>query len=275
MGLLRKKGLYDTGKVVYIPADSIKVNSDQPRKNFDKDKLNDLAASIAQHGIIQPLSVRKAADGYELIAGERRLRAAKMAGLKEVPCLVLDVDTCQSAVLALVENICRQDLDFIEEAEGIYQMIQVYGMSQEETAKMLGKSQSAIANKLRILRLPGEILFVIRENGLTERHARSLLRLDNDADRIKVLEQVIRRNLNVDATEKFIDKYIENKKSTAESSAAPIYAIKDIRLFLNTISHGMDVMRQSGIPAEYGRDDTDSEIVLTIRIPKNSKPAAS
>ena len=271
MAFIRKKGLYDTGKITYISVNDIRPNRDQPRRYFDKGKLNELAESIAANGIIQPLSVRRTDDGFELVAGERRLRAAKMAGLREVPCIVLDVDTCQSAVLALVENLHRQDLDFIEEAEGIYQMMQIFGMSQEAAAKKLGKSQSAVANKLRILKLPGELLFVIRENGLTERHARALLRLDTDEERIKVLEQIIRRGMNVATTEKFIDKYIEDKKSAEENPSTHMYIIKDIRLFLNTVTHGMDIMRQSGIYAEYGKDETDTDIVLTIKIPKNTK----
>ena len=211
MAFIRKRGLYDTGKIAYIQVDDIRPNRDQPRRYFDKDKLLELAESIKENGIIQPLSVRKTQDGYELVAGERRLRAAKEAGLKEVPCLVLDVNSYQSAVLALCENIHRQDLDFIEEAEGIYQMINVLGMSQAEVAKKLGRSQSAVANKLRILNLPGELLFIIREKGLTERHARALLRLDNDGDRVRVLEQVINRGLNVTDTEKFIDRFLEKK----------------------------------------------------------------
>lgn len=271
MALLRKKGIYDTGKIVYIASDSIKPNKNQPRRYFDREKLKELSDSIAQCGIIQPLSVRKCDAGYELIAGERRLRAAKMAGLREVPCIILDVDTCQSSVLALVENIHRQNLDFIEEAEGIYQMIQVYGLSRDEVAKRLGKSQSAISNKLRLLKIPGEILFIVRENGLTERHARALLRLEDDNDKIKVLEQIISRDLNVAATEKLIDKFIEDKNSAEEKSSAPVYIIKDIRLFLNTITHGMDIMKKSGIFAEYGKDETENDITVTIKIPKNTE----
>lgn len=267
--MFRRKGIYESTRITYIKTDSISPNPNQPRRIFDSESLRELAASIGKYGIIQPLTVRRKGHDYELIAGERRLRAAKMAGLSKVPCIVLDVAESDSSVIALVENLHRRDLDFIEEAEGIYQLINTFGLSQEEAAKKLGKSQSAIANKLRILRLGGELLYIIREAGLTERHARALLRLDDEQSRIMVLEKVINDGLNVAKTEEYIEKLLAgDDEEDKHDSPRPIYVLKDVRLFLNTVARSMTMMKQSGIKAEYGKDETDTDIILTIKIPK-------
>lgn len=272
MQLMKKRGLYESSRVVFVPVGEITPNPAQPRRYFDKDALAELSESICRYGVIQPLTVRRRNRRFELVAGERRLRAAKLAGLSEVPCIILDVDMEESSLIALVENLQRRDLDYIEEAEGIAQLIQTYGMRQEEAARRIGKSQSAVANKLRLLKLPGEILYVLREAKLSERHARALLRLDNDEDRFKVLEHVIKKGLNVAKTEEYIDFYLadkEDEKSGHKPNSKPIYAIKDVRLFLNTISRGMDMMKQSGIAAQEVRDETETDIILTIKIPKS------
>lgn len=267
--MFRKNGIYESSRITYIKADTISPNPMQPRRIFDQGSLKELAASIDKYGIIQPLIVRRRGREYELIAGERRLRAAKMLDMSKVPCIVLEVDKSDSSVIALVENLHRRDLDFIEEAEGIYQLINTFGLSQEEAAKKLGKSQSAIANKLRILRLGGEMLYVIREAGLTERHARALLRLDDEQSRIMVLEKIINDGLNVTKTEEYIEMLLSGENEDEKQSAPrPIYVIKDVRLFLNTVSRGMTMMKQSGIRAEYGKSETDTDIILTIKIPK-------
>ena len=153
MPFLRKKGLYETNRVLYLPVSELAPNPNQPRRQFSPDGLAELSASIREHGILQPLSVRRVPDGYELVSGERRLRAAKLAGLREVPCILLAVDGENSSLLALVENLQRRDLDFFEEAAALSRLIQTYGLSQEEAARRVGKSQSAVANKLRLLRL--------------------------------------------------------------------------------------------------------------------------
>jgi len=258
-------------QIVQLPVEKIHPNPEQPRKYFDREKLDELKNSILAYGVIQPLTVRKKDEGYELVAGERRLRAARSAGLLHVPCIIIDVDEVDSAIIALAENIHRQDLDFIEEAESIYQMENVFGLTREEIAQKLGKSRSAIANKLRILNLPGELLFIIRERGLSERHARALLRLESDNDRVLVLQHILNKNLTVSDTERYIERYLEGKKNDDQKQKAPSYKIRDIRLFLNTVDHGIDVMKRSGISASYGRNDTDTDIILTISIPKKQE----
>ena len=187
-------------ELMYLPADEILPNPVQPRRCFEEEPLRELADSIAVHGLLQPLTVRCRRGRYELIAGERRLRAAKMAGLQRVPCLVVDVTTEESSLLALVENLQRRDLDFIAEAEGISRLIRIFGLSREEVAKKLGKSPSAIANKLRILKLPPEVLEGLRREGLSERHGRALLRLEEREAQLEVFEQIVRRGLTVAAT---------------------------------------------------------------------------
>ncbi|MBQ3403914.1 MAG: ParB/RepB/Spo0J family partition protein [Oscillospiraceae bacterium] len=279
MLLTKRHGLYESSRIVYIRTLDISPNPAQPRKSFDPDSLKELAESISRYGVLQPLSVHRNRDGYSytLVAGERRLRAAKQAGLDEVPCVVLDVDRRESAILALIENLHRRDLDFIEEAEGLNNLIQVWGMSQDEAARRVGRSQSAVANKLRILRLPVDMLCTIREAGLTERHARALLRLP-DERRERALRHIIDEGLNVAGTERYIDELLAAGEKRAEkggkNSGRRIYVLRDVRVFLNTINRGMDIMRKSGIPAECGRSETDTDIVLTIKLPKRPGPAS-
>ena len=178
MPVLYRRGLLESTRVTMIAPEYISPNPDQPRRYFDPDGLSELADSIRAHGILQPLSVRRKGGGrYELIAGERRLRAAMICGLEQVPCLVLEVSRESSCLLSLIENLQRRDLDFWEEAKALERLTTVYGLSQEEAAAKVGKSQSAVANKLRLLRLPQDVLSLLRKNGFTERHARALLRL--------------------------------------------------------------------------------------------------
>ena len=179
MSLLRRKGLFESTKVLFLPIAAISPNPDQPRTCFSREGLEELAASIQELGVLQPLSVRRSKNGgYELISGERRLRASRMAGLTEVPCILVSVDSQGSSLLALVENLQRRDLNFVEEATALAKLIETYHLSQEEAARRIGKSQSAVANKLRLLRLPPDVLTLLRERGCTERHARALLRLE-------------------------------------------------------------------------------------------------
>lgn len=270
MLLSKKRGIFETCHIVFVPVEDIKPNPSQPRKQFDREAIAELATSIKRYGILQPLSVRRKNKEYELVSGERRLRAAKLAGLTQVPCIVLGISDTDSSVLALVENLHRRDLDFIEEAEGLGRLIQEFGMSQEEAARKVGKSQSAVANKLRILKLPGEILYIIRQEGLTERHARALLRLKTDSDRVAVLKEIIDRGLNVARTEEYIEEFLNKKEEPQVETkpSRPMYVLKDVRLFLNTVAKGMDMMKQSGIYAECGKSETGTDIILTIRIPK-------
>ena len=186
------KTYMETGRVVFLPARSIRPNPAQPRKVFDPAALDELADSIRQHGILQPLSVRRRGGGYELIAGERRLRAAELAGVTDIPCIVMSMDDRESGMAALVENLQRQDLDFIEEAMGIARLVKDWGMSQEQAARLLGKSQSAIANKLRLLKHSEPVLAALREAGLTERHARALLRLGSEEEKLAAIREIAR-----------------------------------------------------------------------------------
>ncbi len=274
MQLTKKEGLFASSHIHFLPAASIAPNPAQPRQSFEPEALLELSDSIHRYGLLQPLAVRRRGRRYELVTGERRLRAAKLAGLSQVPCILLDVDGEESSLIALVENLHRRDLDFIEEAQGLARLIHVHGMSQDEAARRLGRSQSAIANKLRLLRLSPELLLAIRKGGLTERHARALLRLPTEEARRLVLTQVLRRGLSVAKTEAYIDGHLtqgsgEKEEAPAQKPAPkPLVMIKDVRFFLNTVNHGVDVMRASGVPAQYGQDETDTDIILTIKIPK-------
>ena len=259
------KGEFLSSRVQYLPINQIRPNPQQPRRHFDVEALEELAESIRTYGILQPLTVRKVAAGYELVAGERRLRASRIAQLREVPCLVAQVDEKDSALLALIENLQRRDLDYFEEAAAIARLISRYGLSQEQAAEKLGKSQSAVANKLRLLRLSEPVRQALRQSGLTERHARALLRLPDEEARLSALAEIVRRQMNVARTEEYVEQLLAEKPVPARSAT---YIIKDVRLFLNSIDRSFQLMRQSGVNADLGRRDTDSEILLTIRIPK-------
>jgi len=256
-------------KVVQLPVEKIVPNPHQPRKNFDDAELNMLAESIRQNGILQPLSVRKVDDGYELISGERRLRAAKLIGLENVPCIVVDITERNSAVLAIVENIQRQDLSFFEEAIAIEKLIDFYGMTQEDAAIKLGKAQSTIANKLRLLKLSEKEMEMIAENGLTERHARALLRLNTPEQRLYAIERISKGKLNVERAEKLVDEILSDQKEK-ESIKKRSGAFKDIRLFINTISKAVETMQAAGINAESQKIRSDGYIEYIVKIPITS-----
>jgi len=265
MSFFRKQGRFESNKVLYLPISSIAPNPGQPRKVFSRCALEELAGSIAEHGILQPLSVRRAqTGGYELISGERRLRAARLAGLTEVPCIVVNADQRESSLLALIENVQRRDLDFVEEAQALQALLAAVGGTQEALARQLGKSQSAIANKLRLLKLTPETLNILRQSGLTERHARALLRLETPAQQVEAARYAAARNLTVAKTE----DYIESILHPAPKQSHPTFIIKDVRLFLNTVNRGLDMMNTAGVNAACQRQDTEHEILLTIRIPR-------
>ena len=254
------KTYMESGRVVFLPPKGIRANPSQPRQVFDQEALEELAGSIRQHGILQPLSVRRVGTGYELVAGERRLRAALLAGLSEVPCIVMQMDDRESGLAALVENLQRQDLDFIEEARGISRLMELTDMNQEQTAKLLGKSQSAIANKLRLLRHSEPVLEALRRERLTERHGRALLKLPQEQDKLDAIAQISRQGLSVAQTEKYIQSLLRHKPQ------AP--ARTNVGAFLNSLTLSLSRMQSCGIPAVSERRETDSQIVLTITIPK-------
>ena len=253
------KTYMETGRVVFLPERAIRPNPAQPRKRFREEALQELAESIRQHGILQPLSVRRAGVSYELIAGERRLRAARLAGLTEIPCLVMHMDDQESSLTALVENLQRQDLDFIEEAQGISRLISLWSMSQEQVARTIGKSQSAVANKLRILRHSPQVLDALRAGGLTERHARALLKLPTEQQKLQAIAHITDRGLGVAATERHIAQMLEQGSAARKPN---------VGAFLNTLSQSLARIQLSGVPAVSERRETESQIVLTITIPK-------
>lgn len=278
MQTLRNRPSLRRGRVIYLKPDELAPNPVQPRKRFDEESLSELCESIKSYGILNPLTVRARNGGYELVAGERRLRAAKLAGLTEVPCILLDIDIQDSNLIALIENLQRRDLDFIEEAAGLYQLIRIFGLSQEEAARRIGKSQSAVANKLRLLKLPEDILEALRENGLTERHGRALLRLSTPQKQRAALEYILENDLTVAATDAYVDALLQSPASEPEEEKEQpqpkrSFILKDVRVFLNTLSRSLDMMKQGGIDAGMRREETEDSLILTISIPKNKNAA--
>lgn len=261
------------GSILLVPTDEIIPNPNQPRKVFNQNELDALADSIRNNGIIQPLVVRKNNnDEYELISGERRLRAAVKVGLETVPCVLMSVSDNDSALFAIIENIQRDNLNYFEEAESISRLVNDYSMTQEEISKRLGKSQSYLSNKLRLLRLSDELRSVILENSLSERHARAILRLDSDIDRLKALLEIIEKNMNVSETDKYIDSIVTPVK---QKSRPKFRKLKDIKLFINTINHAVDTMRNAGIKAVSEENETSDYIEYVIRIPKTTSSPVS
>ena len=254
------KTYMETGRVMFLPARAIRPNPAQPRKFFQEEALAELADSIRQHGILQPLSVRRVGTGYELIAAERRLRAAQLAGLNEIPCIVMTMDDRESGMAAMVENLQRQDLDYVEEAQGISRLMENRSMSQEQAAKLLGKSQSAIANKLRILRHSPQVLRALREAGLTERHARALLKLRTEEEKLGAIAVISQQAMSVTRTERYIQELLANREDSPRRV--------NVGFFLTNLSQSLARMQRSGIRAVSERRETEDQIVLTITIPK-------
>lgn len=263
--------LKNENKIFDIPIIKIRPNKAQPRKQFDEEELTALAKSIEENGILQPLTVRKASSSeYELIAGERRLRASALAGMRKVPCIVVKCSDKESAVYALLENLQRSDLGMFEEARGILRLIRRYGLTQEEAAAKLGKTQSTVANKLRLLRLTYEEQEWIVNAGLSERHARALLRIDDEKTRREALSKIISESLNTQQSENLVSVLINNcpKEEEKRQQGSNKAVIKDVRIFVNTINKAIDTMRLAGIDAQSHKQDTDNFIEYTIRIPK-------
>ena len=264
MGLFQRTG---KRQVMELPISEIRPNPNQPRQQFRDEDLAELALSIYQVGVLQPLSVRRTQTGWELIAGERRLRAAQLAGMPSVPCLQVEADEETSALMALVENLQRKDLDVWEEAAALRQLMERHGLTQEEAARRVGKSQSAVANKLRLLKLPEDVIDTLRTGQLTERHARALLRLDSPDQQRAALAHILKHQLNVAKSEEYIQRLCGGGRPRRKA-VTPIYRIRDVRLFLNTVDRGLAVMKSAGVNAQCGREETEKEITLTIHIPK-------
>ena len=270
MQSLRTRPGVRRGSILYLRIEDITPNPAQPRRHFDEQALEELSQSIRSYGLLNPLTVRLRSGRYELVAGERRLRAARLAGLREVPCLLMDLSLEDAGLVALVENLQRRDLDFVEEAQGLRQLIDRFGMSQEDAARRIGKSQSAVANKLRLLKLPADVLEALRDNGLSERHGRALLRLP-DADKQRdALAVILERGMTVAAADAYIDALLAPPDEPEEPAKKPrrSFVLKDVRIFLNTLNRGLDLMRQGGVEAGLRREETEDALILTISIPK-------
>ena len=266
MPTLYKRGPLDSSRVLFLPVDSIQPNPYQPRQSFAQEDLDGLAQSIQALGLLQPLTVRRGTAGWELVAGERRLRAARLAGLDKVPCLPIQVDGQMTSLLALTENIQRKDLDFWEEALALRRLLDTFHLSQEEAARRVGKSQSAVANKLRLLRLPPEVLARLRAGGFTERHARALLKLEGSPLLEQAVDLLEAEQLTVVQTEALVESLLSPAPDAPRKK--PLFVLKDVRLFLNTLKRSMELMRSAGVNAQCRREDREDAILLTISIPR-------
>lgn len=268
-GLGERKAVSEV-KVVKVPIDTIFPNPYQPRKNFDDAALEDLSASIAQYGVLQPLLVSPAEDGrYMLIAGERRLRASKMAKLAEVPVIISEYTSQQIAEIALIENLQREDLHYLEEAEGYEKLMNQFHITQEAMAARVGKKQSTIANKLRLLRLSVPVRKVLMDAELSERHARALLKLPDDEKRLEVLETVVAKNLSVRQTEEYINKLLDGK---SEEKRKRMVIVNDVRIYLNSIKQVVDAVKTAGIPVAMEQTLEGDEVIISVRIKNQKKP---
>lgn len=258
-------------EVLYVPQNEIRPNPFQPRKTFNDDSLQELAASIREFGILQPLVARTTGHGLELIAGERRLRASKLAGLAAVPIIVRSISDKEMAELAMIENLQREDLHFLEEAEGYQQLISQFGLTQEEMARRVGKNQSTIANKLRLLKLEPDVRGNLREYNLTERHARALLKLDSPDLQRQTLQLIKEKGLNVRETENAIEEIVETisrEKEAEQPKRNVIRLIKDVRIFINTINNLAADMKKAGLSVIMKQEQDNDYVTITMKIPK-------
>lgn len=259
-----------------VPVKNIRPNPYQPRKYFNQTAIEELASSIENYGILQPLSVRKIGESnYELIAGERRLRAAQLLNLETVPVIIVEIVDQDAAILALIENLQREDLNYIEEAQSYYHLINDHGLTQEEVAQKVGKSQSTIANKLRLLRLSDSVRKQVIDQSLSERHARALLRLPDEVMQAEVLDKVIKNKLNVKKTEELIEKTRErlvtgNKGAgkNRKRSRAKVKSYINFRIYINTIRNAFEEIKKTGIQATLEQKDYDDYLEIKIKLPK-------
>ncbi|MDD3401721.1 MAG: ParB/RepB/Spo0J family partition protein [Eubacteriales bacterium] len=246
-----------------VPIDEITPNPNQPRRDFDKQALNELMVSIAQVGLIQPLTVRDTGEGFELIAGERRLRACKLLGMSEVPCIILYADEQKSAMMALIENVQRKELGYLEEAVSYQSILTRYALSQEELATRLGKSQSFLSNKLRLLKLSLPVRNLLIQHGLTERHARALLSLPDETAQLSCIGKIVDKQWTVSKTEEYIASELLKKE---KRPLRVLRFTRDHRLFLNSIRMSVEQLRDAGTVVEYTQSKTDSGMEIVIKI---------
>ena len=254
-----------------IPIELIVPNPNQPRTVFDDDALEELAQSIQQVGLIQPLLVRKAEDDntYELVAGERRLRAVRKLGFVKVPCIIQNaVDSEESALIAIIENLQRENLGYIEEAQCYAAMIEKYSLTQEQLAMRLGKSQSCIANKLRLLKLPQEVALALTEAGLSERHAREIIRLKDPEAQKKAVDMIRDRNFSVKETERYVSKQLDALSAEGKARPRPIImrVMKDYRAFMNSINNAVEILRDAGLEVVVTQQDREDGVDIGISV---------
>jgi len=266
-GILQKRSDKETNKVVLLPLADITSNPSQPRKYFDLVDIAQLSDSILANGLLQPITVRQIASGrYELIAGERRVMAFRSLGREKIPAIIENYTTQQSAVFALIENMQRRDLNYFEEAAGIDKLMRELEMNQVQISQKLGKAQSTVANKLRLLKYPQNIQEKMIAGNLTERHARALLSLPDPCNS-DAIDYVIKSSLNVDQTEKYVQKLIDEQNRPKSTKTI---IIKDMRIFLNSINKAVNMMQSAGIDVSFKKKDQDDHVEVTINIPKAS-----
>lgn len=253
-----------TRQLLLIPEGSIRPNPNQPRKTFDEEGIRELSRSIEQAGLIQPLTVRRVSGGYELIAGERRLRACRLLGMKEIPCIVQQTPQEMSAMMALIENIQRRDLHYIEEAECYRALLMRYGMTQEQLAARLGKSQSFIANKVRLLTLSPAVRQAALSGALSERHARALLKLQDEALQLEAIRQINEGGLTVKETERLVERMLQS--SAPKPRQRTLRMLRDYRIFVNTVRQAASLLGQANLTVEIEETEADGGMDMLIRI---------
>ena len=266
--------LISNREIVYLPLDKVKPSPYQPRRIFERSSLDELSLSIREYGVLQPISVRLI-NGYryELVAGERRLRAGKLAGIESIPAIVINVSDKDSAALALIENLQRQDLHFFEEAEGFQNLITDYGFTQDELARRVGKNQSTIANKLRVLRLPKPVQKILIEKALTERHARVLLKLPDEQKQMEILNDVIKKDMTVRKTEELVEKALCVPLNEDAKTTVVQHYIRDIRILSNTIKDTLEIAKKSGVDTKFDMVRTDNGYDIYIKLAYNDQMA--
>ena len=261
----------ESSSLMTLRISDIEPNKDQPRKAFEPNALAELADSIREHGILQPVVVRALPGGvYQIIAGERRWRASRMAGLSEIPAIVIEADDAKVRELALIENLQREDLHYLEEAQCYQKLLETYGLTQEELANRLGKSQSSIANKLRLLKLSDEVKAAMTEKRLSERHARALLKLTDDKQRLDAVERIAEKGLSVKETEQMVEKTLNKAYDEKQDGAKPrpklMRIVRDYRLFMNTINQAVNQLRESGMTVEVEQSDRADGVDIKISV---------
>ncbi|MGN0194117.1 MAG: ParB/RepB/Spo0J family partition protein [Pseudoramibacter sp.] len=262
-------------RILEIPINQIIPNPNQPRQVFDAEPLKELAESIKTYGVIQPIQVRQLDPNlYELVSGERRIRASKIAKLKTIPAILVNINDQDSAILAIIENVQREDLNYFEEAESYQQLIKYYHMTQEQVARLIGKSQSFVANKLRLIKMDDEVIQAVKKAGLSERHARALLKVPDKEIQIEVIQQIKKKDLNVKKTENLVEK-IRNEvlvnnydEKITPGKKARVKSFINAQIYLNTIKSAFKEIQRTKQDAQYREKEKDDKIVVTITIPK-------